>query len=240
MTRTDGRSPGERRPLKITPRYLDYAEGSALVELGRTRVLVAVSLTPGVPRHMQGKRSGWLMAEYNLLPRSTESRTQRERFKLGGRTQEVQRFLGRAFRAVVDLDQLPNKTVVIDADVIQADGGTRVASILGGYAALVQVFDKLVHQGELDDWPLTEFAAISLGWAGDEEVLVDLNAAEDDRVFADLTVVGTAEGEIIEIHGGGEGRPVPRTVYEKMVDTGLSQIPELVACIHKQLAGGVS
>ncbi len=240
MNRSDGRAPSERRPLKITPRYLDYAEGSALVELGRTRVLVAVSLTPGVPRHMQGKRSGWLMAEYNLLPRSTTSRTQRERFKLGGRTQEVQRFLGRAFRAAVDLDLLPNQTIVIDADVIQADGGTRVAAILGGYAALVQVFDDLVRRGKLDDWPLTEFAAISLGWAGGEEVLVDLDAAEDEKVFADLTVVGTAEGEIIEIHGGGEGRPVPRPVYEQMVEAGLARIPELVACIHKQLADGVS
>jgi len=240
MTRKDGRAPGERRHLKITPGYLDYAEGSALVELGRTRVLVAVSLTPGVPRHMQGKRSGWLMAEYNLLPRSTTSRTQRERFKLGGRTQEVQRFLGRAFRAAVDLDLLPNTTIVIDADVIQADGGTRVAAILGGYAALVQVFDEMVRKGDLDDWPLTEFAAISLGWAGEDRILVDLDAAEDESVHADLTVVGTAEGEIIEIHGGGEGRPVPRVVYERMVDTGLSQIPELVASIHKQLAGGVS
>jgi len=240
MNRPDGRAPNELRPLKITPGYLDYAEGSALVELGRTRVLVAVSLTPGVPRHMQGKRSGWLMAEYNLLPRSTASRTQRERFKLGGRTQEVQRFLGRAFRAAVDLDLLPNQTLVIDADVIQADGGTRVAAILGGYAALMQTFDKLVRQGKLDDWPLTEFAAISLGWAGGSEVLFDLNAEEDERVFADLTVVGTGEGEIIEIHGGGEGRPVPRAVYEQMVDAGLAQIPDLVALIHKQLAGGVS
>ncbi len=240
MNRKDGRAPNQRRELHITPNYLDYAEGSALVELGRTRVLVAASLTPGVPRHMQGKRSGWLMAEYNLLPRSTNSRTQRERYKLGGRTQEVQRFLGRAFRAAVDLDQLPNQTLVIDADVIQADGGTRVASILGGYAALVQLFDDLVRRGKLDDWPLTEFAAISLGWVGGEEVLLDLDAAEDERAFADLTVVGTGEGEIIEIHGGGEGRPVPRVIYEKMVDLGLAQIPELIATIHKQLAGRVS
>ncbi|WP_457637588.1 ribonuclease PH [Oceanithermus sp.] len=240
MNRKDGRAADERRPLKITPRYLDYAEGSTLVELGKTRVLVAVSLTPGVPRHMQGKRSGWLMAEYNLLPRSTTSRTQRERFKLGGRTQEVQRFLGRAFRAAVDLEMLPNQTIVIDADVIQADGGTRVAAILGGYAALVQLFDDLVKEGKLDDWPLAEFAAISLGWAGGEDILLDLNASEDEKVFADLTVVGTADGQIIEIHGGGEGQPVPRRVYEQMVELGLRQIPELVAEIHKQLAGGVS
>ncbi|WP_456411197.1 ribonuclease PH [Oceanithermus sp.] len=240
MTRSDGRGPLERRPLKVTPGYLDYAEGSALVELGRTRVLVAASLTPGVPRHMQGKRSGWLMAEYNLLPRSTESRTQRERYKLGGRTQEVQRFLGRAFRAAVDLELLPNQTIVLDADVIQADGGTRVAAILGGYAALVQAFDALVRAGKLDDWPLTEFAAISLGWTEAGGVLVDLNAAEDDAAEADLTVVGTAEGELIEIHGGGEGRPVPREIYEHMVDEGLRQIPELVALVHKQLANGVS
>ncbi len=240
MNRKDGRAPNEHRLLKVTPAYLDYAEGSALVELGKTRVLVALSLTPGVPRHMQGKRSGWLMAEYNLLPRSTTSRSQRERYKLGGRTQEVQRFLGRAFRAVVDLEMLPNQTIVIDADVIQADGGTRVASILGGYASLVQAFDALVKKGKIDDWPLTELGAISLGWKGGEEILVDLDAGEDDGAYADLTVVGTAEGELIEVHGGGEGRPVPRAVFEKMIDEGLRQIPALVAEVHKQLAGGVS
>lgn len=130
MKRKDGRAAEELRPLTIRMGYVHYAEGSALVELGHTKVLVNVSLTDGVPRHVSG-RQGWLMAEYNLLPRSTKERKERERQKISGRTAEIQRFLGRAFRAVLDLSLLPNKTVVIDADVIQADGGTRVASLLG-------------------------------------------------------------------------------------------------------------
>jgi len=222
------------RPLKIVPGYAEYAEGSALVELGKTRVLVAVTLADGVPRHV-GRRSGWLMTEYNLLPRSTRVRTQRERFKLGGRTQEVQRFLGRAFRAALDLKAVPGKTVVVDADVLQADGGTRVASLIGGYAALWLALDRLVREGRLEDWPLLPFSAVSLVWHGEDRILLDPTQVEDENAHADLTVVATAEGEVIEVHGGGEGRPVPRGVYQKMVEVGLATVPDLVRAVHRQL-----
>ncbi len=224
------------RPLRITPGYAEYAEGSALVELGKTRVLAAATLAEGVPRHV-GRRSGWLMVEYNLLPRSTRTRTQRERFKLGGRTQEVQRFLGRAFRAALDLKAVPGKTVVIDADVLQADGGTRVASLLGGYAALWLALDRLVREGRLDDWPLLPFAALGVVWQGEDRILLDPTQVEDENAHADLTVVATAEGDVIEVHGGGEGRPVPRAVYQRMVELALGRIPDLVRELHRGLRG---
>ncbi len=236
MERRDGRDSLQLRPFKLTLGYTTQAEGSALVELGRTRVLVTVTIENGIPRHVQPRRSGWLMAEYNLLPRATATRTARERFRLGGRTQEIQRFLGRAFRAALDLSDLAGKTVIIDADVLQADGGTRMASILGGYAALHLALDRMVQQGSLDEWPLTEFAAVSLGWFGEERILLDLDAEEDQHASADLTVVATEGGELIEIHGGGEGRPVPRSVYVKMARAGLDTVGTLVRMIHKQLA----
>lgn len=235
MNRKDGRAPLEMRPLSIHTGYNLYAEGSALIELGHTKVLVTVSLTDGVPRHVR-PREGWLMTEYNLLPRSTKERKERERQKLSGRTAEIQRFMGRAFRAVLDLSSLPGKTVVIDADVLQADGGTRVASLIGGYAALHQALDKMVRSGALDEWPLQEFAAISLGWFGEERILLDLTHVEDENAWADLTVVATQGGEVIEVHGGGEGRAVPQPVYKQMLETGLGFIPELVRRIHQALS----
>jgi len=225
----------ELRPVTISMGYVQYAEGSALVELGNTRVLVNVSLAEGVPRHVSG-RAGWLMAEYNLLPCSTKARTERERQKISGRTAEIQRFLGRVFRAALDLSLLPNKTVVVDADVIQADGGTRVASLLGGYAALFMAMDRLVNQGKLDEWPLTEFAAVSVGWMSDGSLLLDLTQLEDENAWADLTVVATQTGDIIELHGAGEGRPVPRSTYQAMLEMGLAHIPEMVRRVHAQLS----
>ncbi len=238
MNRKDGRQALELRPLKVIPHYAEYAEGSALVELGKTRVLATVTLTEGTPRHVK-RGAGWLMVEYNLLPRSTRVRTQRERFKLGGRTQEVQRFLGRAFRAALDLKALPGKTVVIDADVLRADGGTRVASLLGGYAALFLALDRLVREGKLDDWPLIPFAAVSLVWQGEDRVLLDPTQVEDENAWADLTVVATEAGDVIEVHGGGEGRPVPRVVYERMVGIGLDTVPALVRQVHRALREGL-
>ncbi|GEM87867.1 ribonuclease PH [Meiothermus granaticius] len=237
--RKDGRAPNDLRPLAIRTGYVNYAEGSALVELGNTRVLVNVSLMDGVPRHVSG-REGWLMAEYNLLPRSTKERKERERQKLSGRTAEIQRFLGRAFRAALDLSLLPNKTIVIDADVIQADGGTRVASLLGGYAALHLAMDRLVNLGKIDEWPLSEFAAVSVGWTGKDELLLDLSQAEDEAAWADLTVVATSEGNIIEVHGAGEGHSIPKGVYLRMLELGLETVPKLVRLTHSQLRAGVS
>jgi len=242
--RKDGRGPSDLRPLSIRSGYVSYAEGSALVELGQTRVLVNVSLTDGVPRHVSG-REGWLMAEYNLLPRSTKDRKERERQKLSGRTAEIQRFLGRAFRAVLDLSLLPNKTVVIDADVIQADGGTRVASLLGGYAALHIAMDRMVNLGKIDEWPLTEFAAVSVGWLGpgpqgQDQLLLDLSQGEDEAAWADLTVVATQSGDLIEVHGAGEGHTIPKAIYYRMLELGLEMVPQLVRLTHNQLRASVS
>ncbi|MDX2004822.1 MAG: ribonuclease PH [Meiothermus sp.] len=238
MNRRDGRSPLQMRPLTIKMGYVNYAEGSALVELGSTRVLVNVTLTDGVPRHVSSK-AGWLMAEYNLLPRSTKERKERERQKLSGRTAEIQRFLGRAFRAALDLSLLPNKTVVVDADVLQADGGTRVASLIGGYAALHMAMDKLVNLGRIVEWPLIEFAAVSVGWLEGDHIVVDLNQFEDEAAWADLTVVATQKGDIIEVHGAGEGRPVPQKIYKDMLEVGLGNVPNIVKQIHGQLKNKV-
>jgi ribonuclease PH len=231
MNRRDGRQPLDLRPLKLQMQFTSFAEGSALVELGNTKVLVTVSITDGVPRHVSGKE-GWLMAEYSLLPRSTKERKERERQRISGRTAEIQRFMGRAFRAVLDLSRLPGKTVVIDADVLQADGGTRVASLLGGYAGLHFAMDHLVRRGVLDEWPLIEFAAVSVGWMGDDRVLLDLTHYEDDTALADLTVVSTQMGDIIEVHGGGEGQPVPRATYQQMLELGLAHVPGLIRQVH--------
>ena len=234
MIRRDGRAHKQIRPISIKMGFVDYAEGSALVELGNTRVLVNVTLTDGVPRHVSS-REGWLMAEYNLLPRSTKERKERERQKLSGRTAEIQRFLGRAFRAALNLSLIPNKTVVVDADVLQADGGTRVASLLGGYAALHMAMDGLVRKGKIDEWPLIEFAAVSVGWLDHDNLILDLNQYEDEAALADLTVVATQTGDIIEVHGAGEGRPVPQSTYKEMLEMGLTQIPEIVRIVHSQL-----
>lgn len=231
MTRKDGRGALDIRPIKLHLNYNAYAEGSALVELGNTRVLVTVTLADGVPRHVSG-REGWLMAEYSLLPRATPERKERERQKLNGRTAEIQRLLGRSFRAALDLSFFPGKTVVIDADVLQADGGTRVAALLGGYAALHHALDVLVRRGKLDEWPLTEFAAISVGWLGAEDIVLDLTQYEDQAALADLTVVATQTGEVIEVHGGGEGKPVPQEVYRRMLTAGLEAAPRMVKEIH--------
>lgn len=234
MKRNDGREALELRQLRAQLDYSMYAEGSVLLELGQTKVLVTASLIDGVPRHVK-PREGWLMTEYSLLPRSTQERKERERQKLSGRTAEIQRFLGRAFRAVIDLELFPNKTLVIDADVLQADGGTRVASMLGGYMALYRAFDKLVRRGKLDEWPLTEFAALSLGWFGEQDIRLDLNYAEDEAAWADLTVVATQNGDVIEVHGGGEGRPIPQPIYHQMLETGLDQLPKLISQVHALL-----
>jgi ribonuclease PH len=221
------------RPLSIQMGYTSHAEGSALVGMGNTLVLVTASITDGVPKHALALRQGWLVGEYNLLPRATHERKERERYKISGRTAEIQRFMGRVFRAVLDLSLLPNKTLVVDADVLQADGGTRVASLIGGYAALHMALDKLVKKGVLDEWPLLEFGALGVGWNG-QEILVDMDYREDDSAWADLTVVATTSG-VIEVHGCGEGKPIPTATYQQMLDLGLSSIASVIKEVHLQM-----
>ncbi|HWG85178.1 MAG TPA: ribonuclease PH [Deinococcales bacterium] len=240
----EGRGALELRPLVAQRGINRYAEGSAVVKLGHTQVLCTVTLEDKVPNHIRERRSpegkrlpptGWLSAEYNLLPRATHERTQRERQKVGGRTQEIQRLLGRAFRACLDLDLFPNKTLLIDADVLQADGGTRVTSVLAGYAALYDLADKLTRAGRLDDWPLRhEIGAVSVGVV-DGEVRLDLDYLEDSRASADLNVIATGNGQLIEVQGGGEGEPFSQDTFLELLAVGLGGVEKLVSNLKGQL-----
>lgn len=229
------RGPLDPRPLTLRRGVNAHAEGSALLELGRTQVLATVTLDNKVPPHQRGKKTGWLMAEYNLLPRATHERLPRERALQNGRRQEIQRLLGRAFRIAVDLAPFRDKTLIIDCDVLQADGGTRVASLLAGYAALWDFSDRLVRAGTISEWPLKfEIGAVSVGLVGGE-LRVDLDYAEDMRASADLNVVATVSGLILEAQGGAEAEPISRERYDALLAAGLEGVKKLLAEVHRQL-----
>jgi ribonuclease PH len=208
MKRVDGRRPTELRPVKIHPHYLSQAAGSVLIEMGHTRVLCAVSLEKGVPRWMrdQGVTGGWITAEYSMLPYSTNPRKQREltRGRPEGRTQEIQRLIGRAMRAAVDLEKLGERTLWVDCDVLEADGGTRTAAITGSYVALGLALRKLQKDGKLLDWPIkTAVAAVSVGLIEGQPVM-DLCYEEDAKATVDMNVVMTSGGRFVEVQGTGE------------------------------------
>ena len=241
MTRTagppvrTGRGPLDPRPLTVRRGVNAHAEGSAWLELGRTQILSTVTVENKVPPHQRGKKTGWLMAEYNLLPRATHERLPRERALQNGRRQEIQRLLGRAFRTAVDLAPFRDKTLIIDCDVIQADGSTRVASVLAGYAALWDFADRLVRAGTISEWPLRhELGAVSVGLIGGE-LRLDLDYAEDMRAAADLNVVATAEGHIIEAQGGAEDEPLSPERYGELLTAGLDGVRRLLTELHRQL-----
>lgn len=218
MTRKDGRTPNEARKLIFTPNYTMHAEGSILVETGNTKVLCTASVENKVPSFLKGKGKGWISAEYGMLPRSTNTRIQRERGKVGGRTLEIQRLIGRSLRSVVDLNALGERTVWLDCDVLQADGGTRTASITGAYVALVYALKKLVGNGDISKLPLTnQIAAVSLGLK-DGVVLLDLNYEEDSTADVDLNVVMTCNKQIVEIQGTAEGSTFSRSQLSQMMD----------------------
>ncbi len=224
FTRIDGRRPDELRPVRITRHWLDHAEGSVLVEFGRTRVLVAASATVGVPRWRKDSGLGWVTAEYEMLPRSTHTRSDREsrRGKVGGRTHEISRLIGRSLRAVVDMAQLGENTIILDCDVLQADGGTRTAAITGAYVALADAIAHLKEQGAIKGDPLKDsVAAISVGVLGDE-VLLDLAYEEDSTADTDLNVVMTGSGAFIEVQGTAEGEPFSRDDLGRLLDLGAS------------------
>ncbi|MFG0773342.1 ribonuclease PH [Vibrio plantisponsor] len=207
--RPDNRAADQVRPIKITRQYTAYAEGSVLVEFGNTKVLCNASVEEGVPRWLKGQGKGWVTAEYGMLPRATHSRTRREAAsgKQGGRTMEIQRLIARSLRAVVDLEAMPEVMITVDCDVIQADGGTRTASITGASVALADAFAKLVADGRLKKNPMKGYvAAVSVGILG-EEVLCDLEYVEDSAADTDMNVVMTEEGKMIEIQGTAEGEP---------------------------------
>lgn len=207
--RADGRVADQLRPVKITPDFIPHAEGSALIEAGDTRVIVTATIEDGVPSFLKGSGKGWVTGEYGMLPRSTESRTPREssRGKQSGRTLEIQRMIGRTLRAVTDLKALGERTVWLDCDVIQADGGTRTASVTGAFVALALSLERMVAAGILRKVPLLDFlAATSVGIVADE-LLLDLAYEEDSRAQVDMNVVMTGSGEFVEVQASAEGRP---------------------------------
>ena len=224
--RIDNRRNNELRLVKITPGYIDYPEGSVLIEAGKTRVLCAVSVIPGVPKWLDGRGQGWLTAEYAMLPRATNTRTPRETAP-SARSQEIKRLIGRSLRAAVDLRLIGENTINVDCDVIQADGGTRTASITGAYVALVIAVRKMIANKTASPRALkTAVAAISAGIVGGEEML-DLCYQEDSRAEVDFNVVMTAEGKLIEVQGTAEGEPFAREAMDRLMDLARDGIAEL-------------
>jgi ribonuclease PH len=216
--RRDGRAWDELRPVRMKPGFVEYAEGSVLIEAGRTRVLCNATVEDSVPPWRLGSGAGWVTAEYALLPRSTHQRTRRETRGLGGRTQEIRRLIGRSLRAAVDLGQLGERTILLDCDVIQADGGTRTAAITGGYVALALAVQRLAEAGAVQLEVLTtQVAAISLGLV-EGELLLDLSYDEDSAATADFSVVMTGEGRLIEVQGTAEGAPFDRDALDRVLD----------------------
>ena len=226
--RPDGRAPDELRSTRLTLDYVIYPEGSVLIEVGETRVLCNVSVTEKLPAWRQSGRAGWLTAEYALLPRSTHSRAPRENMGLRGRTQEIRRLIGRALRATVDLDQLGARQLIVDCDVIQADGGTRTAAVTGGCVAVALALRRLAAQGVLPPEALLRpVAAVSVGIV-DGEPRLDLCYAEDAQADVDLNVVADATGALIELQGTAEGRPFVRATLDRLLDLANTGIRRLV------------
>ena len=227
MARHDGRSENELRPFRITRNFIDTAEGAVLVEAGRTRVLCTCSVVSGVPAWKRNSGEGWLTAEYAMLPGSVKGRKRRETGSRDGRSVEIQRLIGRALRAVVDMRALPDITLSMDCDVIQADGGTRCASITGAMVALHDACQELAKRKQLCHWPITDWAAaVSVGRLHGNEIL-DLDYKEDFAADVDMNVIGTASGKLIEIQGTAEGEPFPRESCHKLIDLGLDGVLRL-------------
>jgi ribonuclease PH len=235
--RGDGRAHDQLRPVRITTGYMKHAEGSCLIEVGDTRVLCSVSFEEKVPPFLKGKGEGWVTAEYGMLPRATHTRSQREVTKgaPSGRTHEIQRLIGRSLRAVVNMKALGERTAWIDCDVIQADGGTRCASITGSYVALVEALRRLRRQGSLATMPVTDFvAAVSVGRVG-EGILLDLNYEEDSSAHVDMNVVKTGAGRFVEVQGTAEGQPFSDEELLELLAAADKGIRDLVAIQKKAL-----
>lgn len=223
------------RPLSVQRGVNPHAPGSAHLRLGRTEIVATVSVEDKPAPHMRGKKEGWLTAEYAMLPRATTDRQARERNLQNGRRHEIQRLLGRALRASIDLRHFRNQTLYVDCDVLVADGGTRVASVLAGYAALHDLADRLIHAGKLSEWPLTHvIGAASVGLIGDE-LRVDLDYAEDRVARADLNVVATDTGLLIEAQGGAEEGPISTADYVRLLTVGVEAVGGLLRDLHRQL-----
>lgn len=230
--RSGGRAYDEMRTVRITPNFNKYAEGSVLIEMGDTRVVCTASVDDRVPMFLKGQNKGWVTAEYAMLPRATETRTAREtgRNQVSGRTAEIQRLIGRSLRAVIEFNRLGERTIYLDCDVIQADGGTRTASITGAFVALVLALRKLYNDGKIAaPLPVTDYvAAVSVGIIGNE-ALLDLEYAEDSRAAVDMNIVRTGSGRFIEIQGTAESKPFDQDQMNKMISLATTGIERLVA-----------
>jgi ribonuclease PH len=240
VSRVDGRNPKQLREIKFTRNWLSNAEGSVLVEFGDTRVLCVATFTPGVPKWLTGKGKGWVTSEYAMLPRATHTRSDREsvKGKLGGRTQEISRLVGRSLRAIVDLEALGENTLVIDCDVLQADGGTRTASITGAYVALMDAITWAKRNGHIsaNKNPITMgVSAVSVGII-DGVPMLDLCYKEDVTAETDMNIVCTADGNFVEVQGTAEGKPFDRSLLNELLDLGAAGCAELSRLQHNALS----
>src|SRR6266542_4209300 len=238
MTRTDGRSPSQLRPTTMTPGFLAHAEGSVLIEVGRTKVICTASVEDRVPTFLRNSGKGWVTAEYGMLPRATTTRTQREATsgKVGGRTQEIQRLIGRALRSVAKLESLGERTIWVDCDVIQADGGTRTASITGGFVALVLALQKLREQESLKTMPIADYVAATSVGIIDGTMMLDLAYEEDSRAEVDMNIIKTGNGRFIEVQGTAEGKPFDRDGLDGLIDLAGAGITALVG-LQREIVG---
>jgi len=230
IMRNDGRKVNQLREVEITRNYTKYAEGSVLVETGDTMVLCNVSIEDSVPYFLRGQNKGWLTAEYSLLPRATQDRNIREaaKRKLSGRTQEIQRLIGRSLRAIIDLDKMGERTIWVDCDVLQADGGTRTASITGAYVALVDAVNFMLAEGKLEENPLNGYMAATSVGIVDGTPMLDLCYEEDFKAQVDMNIAMTEAGEIIEIQGTAEEHPFSRDELDQLYDLAEKGILELI------------
>jgi ribonuclease PH len=238
MEREAGRKVNQLREVKLTPHYIKYPEGSVLIEMGATKVLCNATVEEKVPSFLRGENKGWVTAEYAMLPRATEVRNQREaiRGRISGRTNEIQRLIGRALRAVIDLEKLGERTIVLDCDVLQADGGTRTAAITGAFVALYLALEKLVKTDVLPELPLLDWlAAVSVGKIGDT-LLLDLAYKEDFQADVDLNVVMTGKGKFVEIQGTAEEEPFSREELAELLNLATGGIEQLIV-LQKQVLG---
>ena len=229
MPRIDGRAPDAVRDTKLTPDFTMHAEGSVLIEVGRTRVICTASIEDRVPPFLRGTGKGWVTAEYGMLPRSTSTRMQREASagKIGGRTQEIQRLIGRSLRTVTSLKEFGERSIYVDCDVIQADGGTRTAAITGGFVALVMAFERLREQGAIARVPITDYVAATSVGVIDGVPMLDLAYEEDSRAEVDMNVVKTSDGRFIELQGTAETKPFDRAGLDALIalaDKGITQL----------------
>jgi ribonuclease PH len=230
MPRTDGRLADAVRETRITPDYTVHAEGSVLIEVGRTKVICTASVEDRVPPFLRGSGKGWVTAEYGMLPRATSTRTQREASagKVGGRTQEIQRLIGRSLRSVTTLTEVGERSIYVDCDVIQADGGTRTAAITGGFVALVLAFEKLRLQAAISRIPVSDYVAATSVGVVDGTPLLDLAYDEDSRAEVDMNIVKTSDGRFIELQGTAETKPFDRNGLDALLALGDKGIRQLI------------